>query len=185
MIEAERKAVVRDPERVLAALDETMDGPGRVEVYRDTYYDLPGAPLDAAGRELRVRTIVGDSGARTVLTYKGGVADEDSGSKFESETEVADAAAIHGIVKGLGYEPLIALEKRCRNYVLTEGRQFLATLVRVPEIDGVWLEVETEATEADLSVALTAVWGVMARLGIEQGDLTTEAYTDAVRAVRD
>ncbi|MCX2971142.1 MULTISPECIES: class IV adenylate cyclase [Streptomyces] len=185
MIEAERKAVVRDAERVLATLETTMDGPGRAEVYQDTYYDLPGALLDAEGRELRVRTVHGRDGARTVLTYKGGVVDEASGSKSESETEVADTGAIHDIVRGLGYQPLIRFEKHCRNYSTTlGGRQILVTLVRVPEIDGTWLEVETQATEDDLGDALDTVWRVMADLGIDEGDLTTELYTDAVRAAR-
>ncbi|MDH6579036.1 adenylate cyclase class IV [Kitasatospora sp. MAP5-34] len=61
----------------------------------------------------------------------------------------------------------------------------LATLVRVPEIDGTFLELETLVEEeADVPAALEAVRGVLHRLGIEDDDLTNELYTDAVAAAR-
>ncbi len=45
---------------------------------------------------------------------------------------------------GLGYVETLAFEKRCRNYAFAAyGRPMLATLVRVPEIDGTYVEVET------------------------------------------
>ena len=53
-IEAELKAVVRDPEAVMAQLEEAY-GPGRPEVYQDTYYDLPTGALTSEDRELRIR----------------------------------------------------------------------------------------------------------------------------------
>ncbi|GAB3159551.1 hypothetical protein GCM10027059_05990 [Myceligenerans halotolerans] len=52
---------------------------------------------------------------------------------------------------------LDALEKRCRNYDLrVDGRRLLASLARVPEIDGTWIEVETLAEHNLLeAIALT------------------------------
>ncbi|WP_344330329.1 class IV adenylate cyclase [Kitasatospora putterlickiae] len=183
-IEAELKAVIRDPERVLKALEERY-GAGRAEVYRDTYYDAPDGSLMGADRELRIRTVHGPDDTRTVLTYKGARVDEASGSKPEAETRVEDAQAAHEIVCGLGFVSRIAFEKRCRNYVFTQdGRQLLATLVRVPEIDGTFIELETAAAEDDLGPALAVVRSVLTSLGIGDEDLTTEQYTDAVAAVR-
>ncbi|MGW2374078.1 class IV adenylate cyclase [Kitasatospora sp. NPDC001683] len=98
-IEAELKAVVRDPEGVLKRLDE-QHGPGRAEVYRDTYYDTADGSLMDADRELRIRTVHGPDDTRTLLTYKGARVDEASGSKPEAETRVEDAAAMHEIVRG-------------------------------------------------------------------------------------
>ncbi len=60
----------------------------------------------------------------------------------------------------------------------------LATLVRVPELDGTFLEVETMADEGDLAAALRDVREVLGELGIGEQDLTTEQYTDAVAARR-
>ncbi|MFE5582401.1 class IV adenylate cyclase [Kitasatospora sp. NPDC056531] len=185
-IEAELKAIVRDPEGVLKQLED-RHGVGRVEVYRDTYYDAPDGSLMGADRELRIRTVHSSDDTRTVLTYKGARVDEASGSKPEAETRVEDAEAAHEIVRGLGFTPRIAFEKRCRNYSFQrDGRSLLATLVRVPELDdATFIEVETvAATEADLVSALTLVRMVLAELGISEIDLTNELYTDAVAAAR-
>ncbi|MFE7192354.1 CYTH domain-containing protein [Kitasatospora sp. NPDC057541] len=56
MIEAELKAVVREPDTVLRRLEDAY-GPGRAEVYRDTYYDTAGGRLSATDRELRIREL--------------------------------------------------------------------------------------------------------------------------------
>ncbi|MFB7476784.1 class IV adenylate cyclase [Kitasatospora sp. NPDC056184] len=186
MIEAELKALLREPDAVLRRLEDAY-GPGRVEVYRDTYYDTPDGQLAAYDRELRIREVAGADGGRTVLlTYKGARVDEASGSKPEHETWVADGEAAHAIVRGLGHRPGLVFEKRCRTYAFErEGRRVLATLVRVAELDGVFLEVETAAAdERELPAALAAVRAVLAGLGVAEGDLTTELYTDAVAAAR-
>ncbi|MFJ9446695.1 class IV adenylate cyclase [Kitasatospora sp. NPDC101235] len=139
-----------------------------------------------ADRELRIRTVHGPDNTRTVLTYKGPRVDDASGSKWEAETRVEDADAAHEIISGLGFTPRIRFEKRCRNYTFErDGRQLLATLVRVPELDATFIEVETAAATADgLAAALDTVRAVLADLGISEADLTTEQYTDAVAAAR-
>ncbi|WP_020117555.1 class IV adenylate cyclase [Streptomyces canus] len=183
MIEAELKARVHVPEAVMRQLDERAAA--RVEVYQDTYYDRPDGSLEKADQELRVRTVHGPDGLRTLLTYKDAAVDEESGSKPEHETQVADSEAAHTIFQGLGYVPVIAFQKRCRNYDFTaRGRQMLATLVRVPEIDGTFLEVETLVDEDEVPAALEDIRAVLAELGIAPGDLTRETYTGAVAAQR-
>ena len=183
MIEAELKARVHSPEAVMRQLDERATA--RVEVYRDTYYDRPDGSLEKADQELRVRTVHGADGTRTVLTFKGAAVDEASGSKPEHETRVEDAEAAHAILRGLGHVEVIAFEKRCRNYDLeARGRRMLATLVRVPEIDGTFLDVETLSAEDEVSTALEDVRAVLAELGIGPEDLTRETYTGAVAAQR-
>ncbi|MGW3731428.1 class IV adenylate cyclase [Streptomyces sp. F001] len=183
MIEAELKARVHSPEAVVRQLDKLATA--RVEVYQDTYYDRPDGCLDKAGEELRVRTVHGADGTRTVLTYKGVAVDEDSGSKPEYETRVDDTEATHAILRGLGHVPFIAFEKQCRNYDFeAHGRKMLATLVRVPEIDGTFLEVETLVDETELSEALDDIRAVLTDLGIGPEDLTRETYTGAIAAQR-
>ncbi|MFJ3880312.1 class IV adenylate cyclase [Streptomyces sp. NPDC090077] len=183
MIEAELKARVRAPEVTLRRLDERAEG--RAEVYQDTYYDTRDAALEAKDEELRVRTIHGPDETRTLLTYKGARADEESGSKPEHETRVEDAEAVHAMLRGLGYVAVIAFEKRCRNYSFpARGRHMLATLVRVPDLDGTFLELETQVDEKDVVEALDDVREVLAELGIGADDLTREQYTDTVKARR-
>jgi adenylate cyclase class 2 len=111
--------------------------------------------------------------------------DDASGSKPEHETRVEDPQAVHAMLRGLGYVVTIRFEKRCRNYDFTAaGRKMLATLVRVPEIDGHFLEVETITDEHQVPAALNDVRAVLAELGLDEGDLTTELYTDTVAAQR-
>ncbi|MDX2392454.1 class IV adenylate cyclase [Streptomyces sp. DK15] len=184
MIEAELKARVHLPEETLRRLDELAVG--RAEVYQDTYYDTPEGVLEARDEELRVRTVHGEEGTRTLLTYKGARVDEESGSKPEHETRVEDAQAVHGMLTGLGYVQAVAFEKRCRNYAFeARGRQMLATLVRLSEVDGAFIELETLVEEEDVTRALDDVRAVLGELGIGPADLTREQYTDAVKARRE
>jgi adenylate cyclase, class 2 len=183
LIEAELKARVRDP----AALRDRLRRLASVEIslYRDTYYDRPGRDLTAQGRELRVRVMETSGVRRAVLTYKEPAADAASGSKPEHETKVADAAVVDEILRALGLEHLVAFEKHCANYRFTaRGRDMLATVVTIPEIDGTFVELETLTDEAELAAALGDVRAVLSELGIGEDDLTTEQYTDAVMRAR-
>ncbi|MFE5868304.1 class IV adenylate cyclase [Streptomyces roseifaciens] len=183
MIEAELKARVHDPDEVTQRLDTRATG--RVEVYQDTYYDEPAGTLEKEDRELRVRTVHGVQASKTILTYKGARVDAASGSKPEHETRVEDPEAVHAMLRGLGYVPVIAFEKQCRNYEFqAHGRPMLATVVTVPEIEGSFIELETQVEEHGLRGALDDIRSVLLELGIQDGDLTTELYTDAVRARR-
>src|SRR5262249_8291740 len=81
VIEAELKARVRDPGALRERLRQWADE--EISIYRDTYYDLPGRPLAAEGRELRVRVVETGGMRRTLLTYKEPAVDAESGSKPE------------------------------------------------------------------------------------------------------
>lgn len=183
MIEAELKARVREPEALRQRLRRLADE--ERSTYRDTYYDRPGGDLTAEGRELRVRVIETGETRRTVLTYKEPAVDAESGSKPEHETKVADATTLDTVFRALGLEHLVAFEKRCANYRFTvRGRDMLATVVTVPEIDGTFIEVETMANEADVDAALADIRRTLSDLGFTDDDLTTEQYTDAVMRAR-
>jgi adenylate cyclase, class 2 len=183
VIEAELKARVRDP----AALRDRLRrlASEEISLYRDTYYDQPGRDLTAQGRELRVRIMETSGVRRAVLTCKGPAAGTASGSKPEHETKVADAAVVDEILRALGLEHLVAFEKHCADYRFTaKGRDMLAAVVMVPEIDGTFVEPETLTGEDDLAAALGDVRAVLGELGIGEDDRTTEQYTDAVMRAR-
>lgn len=181
MIEAELKAIVRDVEHMREALLSLSDG--ETATYRDVYYDRPDESLDMAGYEVRLRTVETEAGVRHLLTYKQPAVDE-SGSKPEHETEVADPAPVDVMLRGLGMVELVALTKHCANFKFEfDGRSMLATLVTVPELEGTFLEVETMAEEGEHPAALDAVLEVMEQLGLGD-DLDTSTYTGSVRAAR-
>jgi adenylate cyclase, class 2 len=179
VIEAELKARVRDPGALHQRLRQLAAGVR--SVYRDTYYDRPDGDLAASGRELRLRTIEADGQRRSLLTYKEPSVEAASESKPEYETQVATPAAVDVMLQGLGLEHLVAFEKHCTNYRFTaEGRDMLATVVTVPELDGTFLELETMTGQEDIDAALADVRTVILRLGSTGEDLTTEQYTQAV-----
>lgn len=181
MIEAELKARLRDPATVERRL--TQRAPAEESTYSDTYYDDPARTLTATGRELRIRTKTVGARARHLLTYKDAAVDADSGSKPEHETLVTDRTATDAVLRGLGYQPFIAFTKHFRNYAFTTaGRDILATLVRVPGLDGVFLEIETLVDQDNLTVALDDLRALLTDLAVTPDELTTEQYTDAVAA---
>jgi adenylate cyclase class 2 len=185
VIEAELKARVADPESLRAMLTAAAGEPESA-TYADVYLDRDGE-LAADGRELRVRIITTDAGARTVLTYKGPVVDEATGSKPEAETMVDHAGQALAILEGLGYSRSIEFTKQCENYRLATpaGRKVLATLVTVPELDGTFLEAETMVEdEIGLSEALDDLRALLLDLDLGPDTLTTELYTDAVASAR-
>jgi adenylate cyclase class 2 len=183
-IEAELKASVREPENVRELL--ASRSAEEVAVYADTYFDTPDRSLTSGGRELRLRVIRVHDDVTTLLTYKGGVVDAESGSKSETETNVADADAVSSILGALGFEVVVAFEKYCSNFrFVHDGRAVLATLVHVPELDGTFIEVETMVDgESEVGAALGTVRTILDGLGIGRADETTDTYTDAVQAAR-
>jgi adenylate cyclase, class 2 len=183
VIEAELKAHVRDPQGLHEQLRQLATG--EHSVYHDTYYDHPGKDLTASGRELRLRTIKADGQERSLLTYKEPSVDEASGSKPEHETEVASPAAVDSLLRGVGFQHLVSFEKYCTNYRFTaQGRNMLATVVTVPDLDGTFLELETIASPEDTQAALGDIRAMLEQLGVPSKDLTTAQYTDAVLAQR-
>jgi adenylate cyclase class 2 len=183
VIEAELKARVRDP----TDLHSRLRGFARAEhsTYHDTYYDRPDRDLTSTGRELRLRTVQASGQRYSLVTYKKPAVDAASGSKPEYETRIEDPSAIDAMLRGLDLGPIVAFEKRCTNYRFTaEGRDMLATVVTVPELEGTFLELETMTGEDGTTAALADIQAVLTRLGITSDDLTTELYTDAVMRQR-
>jgi len=184
-VEAELKALARDPERIHTALSQRAVG--EHSIYTDRYFDYPDRGWTRQGTELRVRTIVGELGpTQALLTFKEPAVDHASGSKPEHETVIGDADVLITVLTALGVEPIIAFEKHCVNYrFTTHGRDLLATVVTVPELAGqTFIELETIADRDDVDAALDVVRSVLRELGIEDSDLTTQAYTNAVAAQR-
>lgn len=139
--------------------------------------------MDAAGYELRVRTITTGATTRIVLTYKEPAIDG-TGAKPEHETTVTDADVLRTIFTGLGLVELIMFQKHCDNYrFAAHGRDLVATVVHIPELGGqTFLELEAMAEPNDVPAALAIVHNVLGELGVRDEDLTTESYTDRVAA---
>ncbi|WP_063125422.1 class IV adenylate cyclase [Nocardia fusca] len=184
VIEAEYKARLTDPDSVRAKLAGLAAA--EVVTYHDAYFDDGARSLHAGDRELRLRTVRGSGSVRHLLTFKEAAVDLETGSKPEYETDIGGREVLEQILYRLGYRPSISFTKECENYrFMTNGRNVLATVVTVPEIDGTFLELETLVdADEDLDSALSDLRKSLSALGVSDDHLTTELYTDAVAESR-
>lgn len=185
MIEAEYKARLSTPD---AVRDHLCDRAQSESVtYHDTYFDDETDTLSKADRELRLRTITSPDSTQHLLTFKDAAVDSATGSKPEYETIIADRNALTEIIDHLGYTPAISFSKKCENFRFSDrGRDLLATLVTVPELEGTYLELETQVSDkAEMDAALGDLRSILHEIGVSDGELTTELYTDAVAKKRD
>jgi adenylate cyclase class 2 len=143
--ETEAKFYVKGVERVRSRLDE-LGAPlvqGRVlEV--NIRFDLPGAPLLAEGRVLRLRR---DTVAK--LTYKSGSNIEEGVlSREEIEFVVEDFEKAKHFLEALGYQKLVYYEKFRTTYELD------ASLIMLDELPyGNFVEIEGETVDSIRSLA--------------------------------
>jgi adenylate cyclase class 2 len=182
-IEVELKARLAAPETTIADLRERAEG--EHSTYSDTYYDWPDRRLEHAGRqELRLRTIETNDDSRCVWTFKGAMLNATSTPEYE--TIVSDAPMAHAILTGLGLEPTISYTKHCENFRISYGsRSILATVVRIPEIDGTFLEIEMLVPhESEIDDARRAIEAVLVELGLSMDDLESTFYVDLVLSGR-
>jgi adenylate cyclase, class 2 len=182
-VEVELKARLAHPQAVRQRLRELTTGV--VEVYQDTYFERPGGSFGADGCELRVRTVESAQGVRHLLTFKAPPVEVMSGSKPEYETAIGDAHMMADILTCLGFPAVLAFTKQCVNYrLILDGRDVLATVVTVPEIEGTFLELESMADPEEVVPVLDALRGALRDLDVGEEELTRETYADAVRAAR-
>jgi adenylate cyclase class 2 len=105
----------------------------------DTYYDDKCCRLLTAGCGLRLRRREGRKGEQILLTFKGPVRESIYKSRPEAQTAVSDLEEMTRILEGLGYRPLIVVEKTRRIWRLGECEVCLddvAELGRFVEIEG-------------------------------------------------
>ncbi len=149
-------------------------------VQEDTYYDAPHRDFAETDEALRVRReSPADGEARAYLTYKGPLVDEESKTREEAETAVADGAATADVLAGLGFEAAATVRKeRQRNSV--EG--YTVTLDAVAGL-GEFVEVETDvASEEEVPAAREGAKAVLRRLGLDPEEGIRTSYLGIVLA---
>ena len=138
--ETEAKFYVRDLSRVKSRLDEL--GARLVQqriLETNLRFDLPGAPLRAEGRVLRLRRDTG-----TKFTYKSASTNEQGVlSREEIEFGVDDYEKAKLFLEALGYQKLVYYEKYRTTY---ESNNTLIMLDELPY--GTFVEIEGSAVDA-------------------------------------
>ncbi|SFG79389.1 adenylate cyclase, class 2 [Halopelagius inordinatus] len=184
MYEVEVK-IRADHDAVRATLeDRGAERVGRVRQV-DTYYDAPHRDFAATDEALRVRreTRLADadgdesaeSGGETTarVTYKGPLVDDESKTRTEHETEVADGETMDAVLDGLGFEPAAVVEKG-RTFYRLNG--YTVTLDAVEGV-GTFVEVEREAkAEADVESVRDGAYAVVRQLGLDPDDQIRTSY---------
>jgi adenylate cyclase class 2 len=148
-LETEAKFYVRDLNRIKLRLEQLNARliQGRV-LESNIRFDLPGAPLRAEGRVLRLRR-----DTTTRLTYKGASANEQGVlSREEIEFEVEDFEKAKRFLEALGYQKLVYYEKYRTTYILQPLRgSFHVMLDELPY--GNFVEIEGETVDAIRAIA--------------------------------
>jgi adenylate cyclase, class 2 len=147
--ETEAKFYVHDLNRIKSRLEELEARLVQERVLETNIrFDLPGAPLRAQGRVLRLRR---DTTAK--YTYKSASTDEHGAlSREEIEFEVEDFEKAKHFLQALGYQKLVYYEKYRTTYELkpSEGL-FHIMLDELPY--GSFVEIEGEKVDAIRAIA--------------------------------
>jgi adenylate cyclase class 2 len=140
-LETEAKFYVRDLNRIKSRLEDLH---GRLiqerVLERNIRFDLPGAPLRAEGRVLRLRR-----DTATKLTYKSASTNEQGVlSREEIEFEVEDFEKAKHFLEALGYQKLVYYEKYRTTYALEPSEGSIHIMLdELPYGDFVEIEGET------------------------------------------
>ena len=151
--ETEAKFYVRDLSRIKSRLVE-MDARLIQERILETNirFDLPGAPMRAQGRVLRLRR-----DTSTKFTYKSASTNEQGVlSREEIEFGVEDFEKAKRFLEALGYQKLVYYEKYRTTYELDD------TLIMLDELPyGNFVEIEGSTVDAIRAIAdsLNLNWG--------------------------
>ncbi|OLZ41207.1 adenylate cyclase [Natrinema saccharevitans] len=173
MYEVEAK-VPADLGVVRERLERLAATPEGAVVQVDTYYDAPHREFAETDEALRIRSERPEDGeAETRVTYKGPLVDDESKTREEVETAVADGEKTDAILTNLGFEPAATVRKERERFSL-EG--YTVTLDSVADV-GDYVEVETEVDREDeLETAREGAYDVLERLGLDPDDQLRTSY---------
>ncbi|QZX98908.1 class IV adenylate cyclase [Halobaculum rubrum] len=162
----------------------------------DTYYDAPHRDFAETDEALRIRreTVAGDTNAagndepgaaadgdgdgdgdgdtETKITYKGPLVEAESKTREEFETAVVDGDAAEGLFGGLGFSPAATVEKDRESFSVDGYTVTLDDVARVGE----FVEVEREATEAEIESAREGAYAALRKLGLDPDDQIRTSY---------
>ena len=184
MYEVEVK-VPADLEAVRNRLEALDADRKRTVVQEDTYYDAPHRSFPETDEALRIRreSTPETDEAESRITYKGPLLDDESKSREEVETGVADGEKIDAVLTNLGFDAAATVRKERERFALDaaalEGdaeRAYAITLDTVDDV-GEFVEVETDVErEADLESAREGAYAVLERLGLDPDDQIRTSY---------
>ena len=170
--ETEAKFYVRDLNGIKLRL-EALEAPRIQErvLEKNIRFDLPGAPLRAEGRVLRLRH---DTAVR--LTYKSASQKQEGVlSREEVEFTVEDFEKAKRFLEALGYQKLVYYEKYRTTYELPPSEGFIHVMLdELPY--GNFVEIEGETVDS--------IRGIASQLGLDWYSAIATSYNTLFDRVR-
>ena len=147
MIEIEVKVRVREPERIKQDLGILGSKFLKKEYQEDTYFKSPFRSYEETGEILRVRK---QNTGSDVVTFKGARLESEIEARDEIDVNIESSSKFIKLLKKLGYEPWITVEKEREVY---QHDKFTVSLDKVKDL-GYFMEIEAkiEAPQAKLQV---------------------------------
>ena len=164
-IEIEAKMKAADLEAIRRALRAQGATRYGSELETNAFFDTSSAGLKAAGKGLRLRTAVDESGkTRYVVTSKGPLLPGELKRREEIEFTVDDPAAAAALFENLGFAQTISFQKR------RESWRFADCKVELDEMPylGTFVEIEGPSEEKVMSARKS--------LGLESEPMIKTAY---------
>lgn len=158
-------------------------------VQEDTYFDAPHRDFETTDEALRIRDISPVDGSErdgqeggtepsgvveSRVTYKGPLVGSTAKTRKEFESGVKDPETMHAILDGLGFEPVATVRKERDRYELDD---YVVTLDEVAGL-GSFVEVETQATEADIEAARAGAFELVESLGLDPEQSIRTSYLE-------
>ncbi|MHC4239127.1 MAG: class IV adenylate cyclase [Planctomycetota bacterium] len=112
--EIEAKLKVESHQRLMKKLAELGAEFLAEQVQTDYYFDDANRTLTATDKCLRVRRVLTGRTERVLLTYKGPKEKHELKRRQEIEVEVQDRHSVEKLLSALGYEEVLAFEKKRR-----------------------------------------------------------------------
>ena len=170
MIELELKAVVPDPDALVARLRSFAAREEFAGALIDRRFDYPDGRLLARDEVIRVREYRGENGElQTSLEWKG---PESHGSGYKQREEIGvetgDAATLISILERLGLRQTRTIERRIRQYRLDGA---VVRMEHYQQMDDL-VEVEGEGPDIERAISQT---------GIERSQFTADSLAEFAR----
>ena len=169
MLEVELKFRCEDTGRLEADLSRL--GARRADQVRqvDQYFNHPQRDFAQTDEAVRIR----DTNGQTSLTYKGPLVDRESKTRREIELDLAGDQAREKLGEWLlavGFRPVLQVEKTRQAWTLSRGGRDVEVAIDFVTGLGQFVELETVATEADLSPARKLLQDLAAELELTQSE---------------
>jgi adenylate cyclase class 2 len=184
LLEVERKYRIADRDSIRIRVQSLGGRWAAAITQNDRYFAHPVRDFAATDEALRVRSV----GPLNVITYKGPKIDRESKTREEIEIGLEDGEAaakeLGAILLRLGFKAVLTVTKS-REIAKIEW-QNSEVEIALDEVTGagLFVELETQAAEADLEIAKACIHSLATALGLAEEDQERRSYLELVLSAK-